>query len=112
MVSSSGPTASSALIVAVNEAGRRMPSRFTWLKPVSVKVTVLSPGRKIGDLEPSSCVAHRAASALDQRATGGFHRHAREHAAGRVTDDAGDAAGALRRYGCGRQSGDTDDNIP
>ena len=38
-VSSSWPTASSTLTVAVNEAPNRMPSRRTVRKPGSVKVT-------------------------------------------------------------------------
>ena len=38
--SSSWPTCSSALTVAVNAADRRMPSRRTVRKPGSVKVTV------------------------------------------------------------------------
>ena len=40
IVSSSAPTLSSALIVAVKSAVSSTPSRFTTLKPGSVKVTV------------------------------------------------------------------------
>ncbi len=39
-VSSSAPTARSALTVAANSAGRLSPSRFSVRKPGSVKVTV------------------------------------------------------------------------
>jgi hypothetical protein len=45
-VSSSAPTAISALTVAVNSAGSSMPSRFSVLKPASVNVTVYGPGRR------------------------------------------------------------------
>ena len=40
MVSSTAPTRSSALTVAVNEAGRSIPSRLTTLNPLRVNVTV------------------------------------------------------------------------
>ena len=39
IVSSTPPTRSSALTVAVNDAVSSMPSRFTVLKPGSVNVT-------------------------------------------------------------------------
>src|SRR5437867_5203778 len=40
------PTAISAFTVEVNDTGSMMPSRRTCLNPVSVKVTVYSPGRR------------------------------------------------------------------
>src|SRR5207237_2178133 len=45
-VSSSVPTARSTLTVAANSAGRLSPSRFSERKPVRLKVTVYTPGRR------------------------------------------------------------------
>ena len=91
-VSCSAPTLISAFTVAVNSAGSWMPSRFSVLKPCSENVTVYGPGRRsttrkrplasvTADFDPSMSAG-----------TAGLDGHARQHAAGRVADDAGDAA--------------------
>ena len=98
MVSSSEPTFISTLIGAVKLLVSSTPSRFTVPKPASEKVTGRRAGTEVDDLVGALVVRDRRARFLDQRGTAGFDGDAGQHAARRILDHAGNAAGghALR----------------
>ena len=53
-------------------------------------------GAQADDVEAPLAVRHDGADLFDQGRTGGFHRHARQHPARRISDHSGDAARLLR----------------
>ena len=80
IVSAMPPTFMSALIDAMNDPVSSIPSRFTVLKPVSVKVTDVGAGQQIDDAVLSAAVGDVRADLFDQHGAGDFDRHAGQHA--------------------------------
>ena len=102
IVSVTPPTVISASICAVNAPVSSIPSRFTWLKPGSAKVTVYVPGGKRDDAEQAAVVGHCRADLLDEHRARGFDGDSGQRGSGCVLRRTGD--GCLRERG-GRQKG-------
>ena len=82
----------SALTVAVNPAVSSMPSRLNVLKPGQREGHGIGAGPQIDDVVAALAVGDDGPDLFDQRRAGGFHRHAGQHRARRVSHDARDAA--------------------
>ena len=99
IVSSTVPTLSSAFTVATKVPDSSMPSRFTALNPGSVEGHGIGARPKIDDAVLAGVVGDDRPDLFNQDGAGGFHRHARQDAARRVPDDAGDGRLCIGRRG-------------
>ena len=86
-----------------------MPSRLTVLKPGQREGDGVIAGAEVDDLVLAVAVGDGRPRALDERRARRFDRHARQHGAGRVADDAGNAAANLCERGGRCQQHRTDD---
>ena len=98
------------MTVAVNPPVSVIPSRRNVLKPGSVKVTAYAPGPEVDDVVAPLAVGGRGADLLDQRRTRGLDGDAGQHPAGRISDDARDAARLLGERGMREEQEDQDDD--
>ena len=98
-VSSSAPTLSSALIVAVNSAASCSPSRLKLLKPGQAEGERVGARPQIEEAVQPLVVGDRGPDPFDERLAGGLDGDAREHPSRGVPDHAVD--GALRQRGDG-----------